>query len=401
MNRDFPPTRAAALERLRAFEPLMGRAYAAGRNRDRGPDGVHAVSILSPYVRHRLVLEQELVDAARAAHGDEARSFVDEVMWRSYWKGWLEHRPEIWRRYRDAVRRGRDDLATQGGLRRVFHDATEGRTGIACFDAWARELVATNWLHNHARMWFASIWIFTLRLPWALGAEFFLRHLLDGDPASNTLSWRWVAGLHTIGKCYVARAENIARHTDGRFNPAGELDEAPEPLTENEALPAPRLPGADAMPDGRFALLLHDEDCLPETLGLPPERIAALAIVSATGRLGAMGVAGPVAAFAHSAVTDAAERMGLPAERLEPDSVADWVGRQACPVVTAYPPVGPTAELLAALPLRRLRRVWDEAAWPHATRGFFAMRGRIPEIVGLRASRPGLPSRDVRRDPDM
>jgi deoxyribodipyrimidine photo-lyase len=65
-----------------------------------------------------------------------------------------------------------------------------------------QELVETGYLHNHARMWFASIWIFTLRLPWELGADFFLRHLLDGDAASNTLSWRWVAGLHTKGKHY-------------------------------------------------------------------------------------------------------------------------------------------------------------------------------------------------------
>jgi deoxyribodipyrimidine photo-lyase len=389
MNRDVPPTRAVALERLRAFTPLMGRAYAVGRNHDPGPDGVHAVSGLSPYVRHRLLLEQELVAAARAAHGDEARSFVDEVMWRSYWKGWLEHRPAIWRRYLEAVRRGRDDLATQGGLRRVFHDATEGRTGIACFDAWARELVATNRLHNHARMWFASIWIFTLRLPWALGADFFLRHLLDGDPASNTLSWRWVAGLHTVGKCYAARAENIARYTDGRFNPIGQLDEAPDPLTENEALPPPRLPGADPVPEGRFALLLHDEDCAPDTLGLPLDRIAALATVSVTGRLGAMGIAGPVAAFAHAAVADAAWRLAVPAEPLEPEAVAEWVGRQTCPVVTAYPPVGPTADLLAGLPVRRLRRAWDEAAWPHATRGFFAMRSHIPDILAIREPRSG------------
>ena len=96
-----------------------------------------------------------------------------------------------------------------------------GATGIDCFDAWARELVATGYLHNHARMWFASIWIFTLRLPWELGADFFLRHLIDGDPASNTLSWRWVAGLQTAGKTYLATAENIARFTGGRFAPQG------------------------------------------------------------------------------------------------------------------------------------------------------------------------------------
>ncbi len=94
-----------------------------------------------------------------------------------------------------------------------------GSTGIDCFDHWAQELADTGYLHNHARMWFASIWIFTLELPWQLGADFFLTRLLDADPAANTLSWRWVAGLHTPGKHYLARASNIEKFTLGRFNP--------------------------------------------------------------------------------------------------------------------------------------------------------------------------------------
>ncbi|MCK7502530.1 MAG: hypothetical protein MZW92_81430 [Comamonadaceae bacterium] len=87
-------------------------------------------------------------------------------------------------------------------------------------------------LHNHARLWFASLWIFTLELPWALGADFFLRHLLDGDPASNTLSWRWVVGLQTPGKIYLARADNIARFTAGRFPAVTGLATAARPLRE-------------------------------------------------------------------------------------------------------------------------------------------------------------------------
>ena len=85
------------------------------------------------------------------------------------------------------------------------------------------ELRTEGWLHNHTRMWFASIWIFTLRLPWPLGAALFEHHLKDADAASNTLSWRWVAGIQTPGKHYLARAENIARYTNGRFDPRGDL----------------------------------------------------------------------------------------------------------------------------------------------------------------------------------
>ncbi|BAU31831.1 deoxyribodipyrimidine photo-lyase [Microcella alkaliphila] len=93
-------------------------------------------------------------------------------------------------------------------------------------------------------MWFASIWIFTLRLPWQLGADVFLRNLLDGDPASNTLSWRWVAGLQTRGKTYQATADNIARFTDGRYRPRGLA-------TTAEPLDGPPPPPAGAAPEQR------------------------------------------------------------------------------------------------------------------------------------------------------
>jgi deoxyribodipyrimidine photo-lyase len=85
--------------------------------------------------------------------------------------------------------------------------AVNGQTGLTCFESWVTELVETGYLHNHARMWFASIWILTLGLPWRLGAVFLYRHLLDGDAASNTLGWRWVAGLQTRGKPYPADAK--------------------------------------------------------------------------------------------------------------------------------------------------------------------------------------------------
>lgn len=187
-------TRAEGEARMAAFVPRMGRHYAAGRNYDYGPDKHRDVSGLSAYLRRRLVLEEEVVAAALAAHGPEqAEKFIQEVVWRGYFKGWLERRPVIWASYRDGVLQDLDALARDRALRRAVADAEAGQTGLACFDAWAQELVETGYLHNHARMWFASIWIFSLGLPWRLGANFFYRHLLDGDPASNTLGWRWLA----------------------------------------------------------------------------------------------------------------------------------------------------------------------------------------------------------------
>ncbi len=218
------PDRAAGLAQLERFATKAGRDYASRRNFDLGPENRGNVSTLSPFVRHRLVLEQEILQSTLALHTpSQAAKFVEEVFWRAYFKGWLEHRPSVWSDYRVSIRRLIDDLDSDADLHARYESAIAGNTGIDCFDAWARELVQTGYLHNHARMWFASIWVFTLQLPWQLGADFFYRHLLDGDPASNTLSWRWVCGLHTRGKTYLARVSNIASYTDNRFNPHGQL----------------------------------------------------------------------------------------------------------------------------------------------------------------------------------
>jgi deoxyribodipyrimidine photo-lyase len=392
-----PPSRVAALARLAEFAPAMGRAYAAGRNHDHGPANRGNVSCLSPHVRHRLVTEAELVATALARHSPAAcEKFVQEVFWRTYWKGWLEQRPSVWLRYQADLGGAVDALATQGGLRRAYEDAVSGRTGIACFDAWARELVETGYLHNHTRMWFASIWIFTLRLPWVLGADLTYRHFMDGDPASNTLSWRWVAGLHTRGKHYLARAANIAEYTAGRFDPAGELDERAAPLEEDAPTPALPLPPPDAAPEGPVALLLTEEDGLAETWALGRARVVALGAFAQPAPRSPLALGAMAERFVTGASDDALARAAahyaLGAERLaDAAAVAAWAkGAGAAAVVTAHAPVGPVAERLAALApvlaaegvrLIRLRRAWDEAIWPHATRGFFQVKDRIPSLL--------------------
>jgi deoxyribodipyrimidine photo-lyase len=373
MDRTFPMTRAAGLDRLARFTEHMGAAYAGGRNTDRGPDQEASTSALSPYLRRRLITEQEVVAAALAAHGPEgAERFVQEVFWRTYFKGHLETRPALWTQYEGLVAEGHRRLAAESGLRRTYERAVEGRTGIDGFDDWAREIVETNWLHNHARMWFASVWIFTLRLPWALGAAFFLEHLVDGDPASNTLSWRWVGGLHTRGKHYLARRENIRRYTEGRFDPAG-LDEDAEALREPESPPATRPRPADPVPTGQVALLLHLDDLHPESLPL-----GGAEVVRVGGLLAhAAGAVERVRRSDREAMDDALARaaahFGCPAGPVE----ADWAG--TLPVVAAWAPVGPSAAALP--PCARVQRDWDRLIWPRATRGFFQVKAAIPEIL--------------------
>jgi deoxyribodipyrimidine photo-lyase len=373
------PTRASGLTRLAAFTPSMGKAYAAHRNEDLGPGAHQAVSGLSPWLRHRLVTEEETVAAAVAGHGAQnAEKFIQEVLWRTYWKGWLEQRPSVWHDYTAAVA---EAWAKNAG---DVAEVEAGRTGIACMDAWARELVETGYLHNHARMWFASIWCFTLRLPWQLGADLFLRHLLDADAASNTLSWRWVAGLQTRGRHYVARAENIARYTGGRFNPVGELNEAPLPLKAGPPEPMVALPAPQTSPQGRVALLVHEDDLMAETLPMGDAQVVAIGGIAVPEARSPGGCAPRAAAWARGALDDGLDRasrhFSVPAEPVE--TVATWADTAGCKtVITPYAPTGWTADWLVAterdlagrgIALHRIYRSWDSERWPHATRGFFA-----------------------------
>jgi hypothetical protein len=401
MTAAFPPTRAEGLTRIAGFQPRMGGHYAGKRNFDLGPDRRDNVSSLSPYVRRRLVTEAELVRAALDAHGaSKAEKFVQEVFWRSYWKGWLEMRPSVWRGYQSGLAADRERAAGDRRLGKRLAEAEEGRTGLDCFDAWAAELVQTGYLHNHTRMWFASIWIFTLGLPWRLGADFFLRHLLDGDPASNTLGWRWVAGLHTKGKHYVAQAWNIEKFTGGRFAPSPrDLNEGAAPLADDDAPPASPLP-LPASPDPTLpsALLITEEDCLPETLGLDLKRLRAAAVYQASSARSDLPVSALVETFDRGALADAAARAqaaGAPeAERLAeiaPADLARWAQRAGvAQIVTAHLPVGPVRDRLdaarphlaaAGVRLAEVRRPWDAAVWPHATAGFFKVKEKIPRLL--------------------
>ena len=373
---DFPAvTRAAALLRLAEILPRAGRTYADTRNTDAGPDAPPTTTALSPYLRRRLILEQEVVAAALDTHGpDAARKFVEEVFWRTYFKGHLETHPAIWTCYRADAATQHARRAANPGLRRAYDQAIAGQTGIDGFDHWARELLQTGWLHNHARMWFASIWIFTLRLPWALGADHFLRHLIDGDPASNTLSWRWVAGLHTRGKPYAARAENIRRYTDGRFDPTG-LDEDPVPLEEADPPPAIKLPPAAPPPNGDVALLLHLDDLHPESLPLAGARVTRLAGVLAHAPDATPELRHADEQALSDALARAAAHFGCPPTPPDPG----W--NAGLPIVTPYAPVGPSAEALP--PCLRIRRPWDEQTWPRATGGYFKVKSAIPTILRI------------------
>lgn len=387
-----------AQKRLDAFLPLAGRVYASQRNHDFGPGAHIKVSGLSPWLRHRLLLETDVLRDVLSRHGfSAAEKFIQEVFWRGYFKGWLEHRPEVWKRYRSNLMNQIQALETDASLARRYEEAVQGNTGIDCFDAWAQELTQTHYLHNHARMWFASIWIFTLKLPWELGADFFYRHFLDGDAASNTCSWRWVGGLHTAGKTYLARPANIEDYTQGRFSPAGQLSPDAIPLTEPDL--GPRIPLALDHPDlagQRVGLLVTAEDCAPHRVEAMPRPEALFAWTDPVPR-SLRPTAAAVDDFAVQAVTQAAdaaqEHFGINCVRPEPgeasaDALVNWARQSKLDViVTPRMPLGPTRRMVLStlskhdLSCVEITRPYDQAVWPHARAGFFGLKKKIPAII--------------------
>ncbi|MEM6857979.1 MAG: FAD-binding domain-containing protein [Pseudomonadota bacterium] len=406
----FQPNRSAGIARLADFAPRAGRAYANSRNYDDGAPGDGRarsnVSQLSPWLHAGLLSEREVVEAALTRHSpNAAEKFIAEVFWRIYFKGYLEQRPSVWRAYCEVRDEALTRLEANAGLRRAYTQAIQGRTGIAAFDHWAHELTTTGYLHNHARMWFASIWIFSLKLDWSLGADFFLRHLIDGDAASNTLSWRWVGGLHTKGKTYLARPDNIAQYTQNqRGGPleagglaldAPALEEGTEHTRTKLDLPGPLAADAFVEP---YALILHDEAASHETLDLPPDLSRPPSLVLYADRASARSpgdVAPAVIAFAQEATASGASEAGAafncPVERWDECSDLPQLLNKAGieRAIVPYLPVGWTRDALMPeiapmidsgginVSLGEL----DRATWPHAKAGFFGVKKQIDRIL--------------------
>lgn len=381
----FPATRAAALARLDEFLPRVPD-YAAARNHVL--PGHENVSRLSPATRTRVILEREVLAVVREHHARTAiEKFEQEVWWRLYWKGWLEQRPAVWTDYRAAL--ARLDWTDRAGA------VAAGESGIAILDHFARELVETGYLHNHARMWWASWWIHGEGLPWQLGADFFLRHLRDGDAASNTLSWRWVAGLHTRGKAYLVRRPNLERYVDpdllGRSSAGLERF---EPIRECalpwEEPPAPRkIEEAGIVPGRRSGIWIHDEDLRIEDSPLAAVKPAAMLVPAPAGIWEAEAYHPDKRTFLHAALADGAARaadwFGIGAPVVESrdlaSSLAAWAEEERLDTILAMRPfAGPLAESLPAIGnslarrgvrLNLVRRPEDVSVMNRAGAGFF------------------------------
>ena len=225
--------------------------YSSKRNFDFGPKDRFNVSQMSPYISHRILTEYDVIKRVlKKKSYRNIEKFIQEVFWRLYWRGWLESRPQVWNDFLG-------DLKCQE-KNESYYSAIDGLTDIECFNYWVKELKESGFLHNHTRMWFASIWIFTLNLPWQLGAEFFLKHLIDADSASNTLSWRWVAGIQTKGKHYLAKNWNIEKFTNGKFSPA-KLNENALPVSDSRNYVFSKINYSDLETESESVVMFENE----------------------------------------------------------------------------------------------------------------------------------------------
>jgi len=402
------------LRQLAEFLPSSPR-YGWARNAVR--PGHAAVSRLSPAIRHRLVTEEEVAAAVLEEYPlERVEKLVQEVYWRRYWKSWLSLRPEVWTNFLTSL-----DVIQQEGGAELIERATRAELGNAVIDHFARELVETGYLHNHARMWFAAWWVHEARLPWEAGAAFFYQHLLDGDPASNTLSWRWVAGLQTPGKTYLARRANLEKYLAPELlESLGEglaAFEDPVPYLPLPPIPAsvtratlPSSPINDALPAG---LWIHEEDLSPENSWLGKLDFTAVIVTGHATAWSRFGFPSAKTGWLKSALADASLRAARHWKMDAPVLIAsdltarliEWArDNGVSQITTLRPEAGPLDDALPALQsaldaagirLALADRPRDLELRPLATGGFFRFwetmkqRGLLP-LDAVQTSHRGL-----------
>jgi hypothetical protein len=371
---NFKTSRKEALEVLENYVEKEITNYNSKRNFDFGPLNRENVSCLSPYITHRLITEYEVTKKVLSKHPHQkVEKYIQEIFWRVYWKGWLELRPKVWS---DFI----EDLKTIEENEN-YQKAINAQTDIQCFNDWVRELKENNYLHNHTRMWFASIWIFTLKLPWQKGAEFFMKHLLDGDAASNTLSWRWVAGLQTKGKHYVAQAWNISKFTNNKYQKV-ELNENALPLTDTREykLKAPEISKEDI---GSDTLLFFENDLNIESLKLKKYQNIFCIFISNEKRK--IKLDEKVLNFKKKIIDDQTKR--FPDTKVLEETQFEELAEKTKNFDIIYPSIGENLSFLKLIKKKKnleynfLVREGDEFCWQFSNKGYFNFKSNIPKII--------------------
>ena len=373
----FEASRAKAVEKLDNFIKNNLSEYSKLRNFDFGPDNRSNISCLSPYISHGIINELEVIDKSLKKFSfAKNEKFIQEVLWRVYWKGWLELRPNVWSDYLKKLNNLRDQFKNNQN----YLDAIEGKTELECFNQWVNELKENNYLHNHTRMWFASIWIFTLELPWQLGAEFFMKHLYDGDAASNTLGWRWVAGIQTQGKHYLASEWNIKKFTNNRFKNI-KLNENASPKISEKSYTLVKKEFNNPQNIDEKNLLVFENNLSFEITDFKENKFEKIYIISNKNENRCIKLSEKLVKFKSLLIEDQKQRLKDRSINCEVIDISEIKNIEN--YYSLYPTVGENLDYLSSnnLKLNFLYRDLDQLAWQFCNKGFFNFKNYIPKII--------------------
>ena len=373
----FEASRAKALNQLNNFVENNLGEYSKLRNFDFGPEKRSNISCLSPYITHGIINEQEVIQKALSKFSfSKNEKFIQEVLWRTYWKGWLELRPNVWTDYLIELNQIKNELKDN----KDYIAAIEGKTKVNCFNEWVKELKENNYLHNHTRMWFASIWIFTLELPWQLGAEFFMQHLYDGDTASNTLVWRWVAGVQTQGKHYLASEWNIKKFTNNRFQNI-KLNENAPPKVSEKSYQIIKQDFNNPQKIENKNLLIFENNLSFEITDFKENNFKKIYLVSNKNENRAIKLSEKLVKFKSHLIEDQEQRLKNQSIDCQIIDISELTNIEN--YYGLYPTVGENLDFLNSnnLKINFLYRNLDQLAWQYCNKGFFNFKNYIPKIV--------------------
>ncbi len=374
---NFEASRAKALDKLNYFVENNLSEYSKLRNFDYGPDHRSNISCLSPYITHGIISEKEVIKKSLNKFSfAKNEKFIQEVLWRTYWKGWLELRPSVWTDFLIELKMIKNDFKDN----QTYKNAVEGKTSIECFNYWVNELKENNYLHNHTRMWFASIWIFTLDLPWQLGAEFFMQHLYDGDAASNTLGWRWVAGVQTQGKHYLASEWNIKKFTNNRFNNIKLNENAPPKISEKKYSILKRDFTNPENIDQNNLIIFENNLCF-ETSDFQNNKFKKFYIISNKNENRCIKLSEKVLKFKSLLIQDQEQRFKNQSIDFEVIDISEI--KKIEKAIGLYPNIGENLDYLNSntFKIDFIYRELDQHSWQYCNKGFFNFKNFIPKIV--------------------
>ena len=374
---NFEASRAKALDKLNNFVENNLSEYSKLRNFDYGPDNRSNISCLSPYITHGIINEKEVIKKSLDKFSfAKNEKFIQEVLWRTYWKGWLELRPSVWTDFLIELKKIKGDFQNNQN----YKNAIDGKTNVECFNYWVNELKENNYLHNHTRMWFASIWIFTLNLPWQLGAEFFMQHLYDGDAASNTLGWRWVAGVQTQGKHYLASEWNIKKFTNNRFSNIKLNENAPPKISEKKYSILKQDFTNPENIDHNNLIIFENNLCF-ETSDFQNNKFKKFYIISNKNENRCIKLSEKVLKFKSSLIQDQEQRFKNQSIDCEVIDISEI--KKIEKAVGLYPTVGENLDYLNSntFKINFLYRELDQNSWQYCNKGFFNFKNYIPKII--------------------